>query len=59
MAGIHEAVALFGALAPAAVPSTVVVHRNGRVVARVTGPVTYSTLRALVASVIAEPPRPT
>jgi thiol-disulfide isomerase/thioredoxin len=45
-----------GALASAAVPSTVVLDRDGRIAARVIGPVTYSTLSALVASVVAEAP---
>lgn len=44
-----------GALATAAVPSTVVVDREGRIAARVVGIVTYRTLKALVDEVVAEP----
>ena len=47
-----------GALASAAVPSTVVLDRDGRVAARVIGPVSYSTLSALVRTIIAEAPLP-
>lgn len=43
-----------GALATAAVPSTVVVDREGRIAARVVGIVTYRTLKALVDEVVAE-----
>lgn len=43
-----------GALASAGVPSTVVVDREGGIAARAVGRVTYSTLRALVATVVAE-----
>jgi thiol-disulfide isomerase/thioredoxin len=46
--------AFSGALPPNAVPSTVVVDRQGRVAARVVGKSTYSTLRALVGDVLAE-----
>ena len=43
-----------GALAAAAVPTTLVVDAQGRVAARVVGPVTASTLRALIEPVLAE-----
>lgn len=43
-----------GALASAAVPSTVVVDRDGRVAARILGPIGYRTLRGLVEDVVAE-----
>lgn len=43
-----------GALASAAVPSTVVLDAEGRVAARVLGPVSYRTLDALVADVIGD-----
>jgi thiol-disulfide isomerase/thioredoxin len=43
-----------GALASAAVPSTVVVDRDGRIAARVVGQVNYGTLKSLVAEVVAE-----
>ncbi|WP_459986448.1 TlpA family protein disulfide reductase [Nocardioides sp. AN3] len=43
-----------GALAAAAVPTTLVVDPEGRVAARVVGPVTASTLRALIEPVLAE-----
>ena len=46
----------FGRTIPvAAVPSTVVVDRRGRIAARVIGAVTYSTLRGLVDDTLAEP----
>lgn len=49
------AVLAFGrTLSASAVPSTVVVDPEGRVAARVVGPVTYSTLKALVFTVLAE-----
>ncbi|MGK2876610.1 MAG: TlpA family protein disulfide reductase [Nocardioides sp.] len=43
-----------GALAAAAVPTTLVVDAEGRVAARAVGPVTASTLRALIEPVLAE-----
>lgn len=43
-----------GALASAAVPSTVVVDRNGKVAARILGPIGYATLRGLVEDIVAE-----
>lgn len=43
-----------GALASAAVPSTVVVDRDGKVAARILGPIGYLTLRGLVEDVVAE-----
>ncbi len=42
-------------LPPAAIPSTLVVDRQGRVAARVIGPITETSLRDLVAEVAAEP----
>lgn len=44
-----------GTLASAAVPSTVILDRDGRVAVRIIGPVTYATFRDLVADVVAEP----
>lgn len=41
-----------GSLAAAAVPATLVVDRDGRVAARVVGPVTAATLRALIEPVL-------
>jgi hypothetical protein len=50
------AILAFGSTLPLdAVPSTLVVDRNGRVAARVVGPTTYVTLRDLVESVESEP----
>ena len=46
-----------GTLPPAAIPSTVVLDRQGRVAARVLGKVGASTLRAVVDDVLAEPGR--
>lgn len=43
-----------GALAAAAVPTTLIVDHEGRVAARVIGPVTATTLRALISTVLAE-----
>lgn len=43
-----------GALSSAAVPTTLVVDRQGRVAARVIGKVTAATLRSLIAPVLAE-----
>lgn len=44
-----QALLLFGPVLPLnAIPSTVVVDRNGRVAARVVGPVTAATLRGLI-----------
>ena len=43
-----------GQLAASAVPTTLVVDRDGGVAARVTGEVSASTLRALLESVLAE-----
>lgn len=46
----------FGGIVPiSAVPSTVVVDRTGRVAARVVGRIDETTLRGLVADVLAEP----
>lgn len=41
-------------LAVAAVPTSIVVDRQGRIAARVVGPTTYSTLKGLVEDVLAE-----
>lgn len=41
-------------VAVAAVPTTVVVDRKGRIAGRVVGPTTYGTLKALVADVVQE-----
>lgn len=43
-----------GAMTAAAVPATVIVDRDGRIAARVVGPVTAPTLTALLEPVIAE-----
>ena len=40
---------------PSAIPSTLVIDREGRVAARVLGPTTYSELKRLVDEVAAEP----
>lgn len=39
---------------PAAIPSTIVIDRSGRIAARIIGPVTYQTLRTLLTPIIAE-----
>ncbi len=44
-----------GSLPPSAIPSTLVIDREGRVAARVLGPTTYSELKRLVDEVAAEP----
>lgn len=50
-----DALLAFGsALSSSAIPSTVVVDPEGRVAARVVGPITYATLKALVSTVVAE-----
>ncbi len=46
-----------GPLPPVATPSTLVLDRQGRVAARVLGPVSASTLRGVVDDVLAEPVR--
>lgn len=43
-----------GAMAAGAVPTTLIIDRQGRVAARVTGPVTATTLRNLLTTVLAE-----
>jgi thiol-disulfide isomerase/thioredoxin len=43
-----------GTLPPSAIPSTVVVDRQGRVAARIVGGATYVKLRAVVGRVLAE-----
>jgi thiol-disulfide isomerase/thioredoxin len=43
-----------GAATPAAIPSTIVIDRSGRIAARIIGGVTYNGLKALVTSVAAE-----
>ncbi len=45
-----------GSINPQAIPSTLVLDREGRVAARVIGEVTEGTLRSLVSSVVAEQP---
>ena len=45
-----------GTVPIAAVPSTLVVDKRGKVAARVIGKVTYATLRGLVIDAVAEPP---
>ena len=45
-------------LPPGAVPSTLIVDREGRVATRVVGATTYQTLTRLVEEVLAERPRP-
>lgn len=49
-----EALLAFGSALAVAVPTTVVVDREGRIAARVVGPTTYVTLRELVDEVVAE-----
>ena len=49
-----SALLAFGSALASAVPSTLVVDREGRVAARVVGPTTYGTLNALVGDVLAE-----
>ncbi len=44
-------------LPPSAIPSTLVVDRDGRVAARIVGATTYTKLRRLVDEVLAEPTR--
>lgn len=39
---------------PAAIPSTIVIDRSGRIAARIVGGVTYTNLRALITNVAAE-----
>lgn len=51
-----QAMLAFGSMLPRnAVPSTLVVDRNGKVAARVVGRTTYSTLHSLVGLALAEP----
>ncbi len=47
--------AFHGDINPQAIPSTLVLDRQGRVAARVVGEVTEGTLRAIIAPVVAEP----
>lgn len=49
-----EALLAFGSALGVAVPTTVVVDRDGRIAARIVGPTTYVTLRELVEAVLAE-----
>ncbi len=57
-AGSGAALLALGSILPRnAIPSTVVVDRNGKVAARVIGGTTYRTLRDLVDDVLAEPDR--
>ena len=46
-------------LPPSAVPSTMVIDREGRIAARVIGETTYGTLTALVGETVDEGPDPT
>jgi thiol-disulfide isomerase/thioredoxin len=39
---------------PSAIPSTIVIDRSGRIAARIIGPVTYDSLRALLTPIAAE-----
>jgi thiol-disulfide isomerase/thioredoxin len=39
---------------PAAIPSTIIIDRAGRIAARIIGPVTYRSLKALLTPIIAE-----
>jgi peroxiredoxin len=39
---------------PSAIPSTIVIDRRGRIAARIIGPVTYDSLRALLTPIAAE-----
>ena len=39
---------------PAAIPSTIIIDRTGRIAARIIGPVSYSTLKALLTPIMAE-----
>jgi peroxiredoxin len=48
------ALALAATLPPSAVPSTLVLDREGRVAARTLGPVDYSALRGMIDPVVAE-----
>ncbi len=52
--GDQVALAFHGTLPPAAIPSTLVIDRSGRIAARVVGEVTYAGLRAVIARVLAE-----
>lgn len=50
-----EALLAFGSsVAVAAVPTSVVVDRDGKIAARIVGPTTYATLKALVAEVVVQ-----
>lgn len=54
-----QALLAFGSNLPAsAVPSTIIVDRNGRVAARIIGPTTYGTLRSLVNQTLGEGEQP-
>lgn len=54
-----RALLAFGSsVAVAAVPTTVLVDREGRIAARVVGPTTYSTLKALLDEVVTEAGEP-
>jgi thiol-disulfide isomerase/thioredoxin len=43
-----------GAATPAAIPSTIVIDRTGRIAARIIGGITYNSLKALLTNVAAE-----
>lgn len=51
--GEQVALAFHGTVPPAAIPSTLVIDRTGKIAARVVGPVSYSGLRELVNQVLA------
>ena len=50
--GEQVALAFHSTLPPAAIPSTLVIDRAGKIAARVVGPVSYSGLRELIAKVL-------
>ena len=51
-------IALGSAVPLGAVPSTVVIDRQGRIASRIVGTASYFTLKALLADVLGEPSRP-
>jgi thiol-disulfide isomerase/thioredoxin len=50
----HIALLFHSTVPPAAIPSTVIIDRSGRIAARVVGGVTYTSLKALVDKIAAE-----
>jgi thiol-disulfide isomerase/thioredoxin len=50
----HVALAFHGTLPPDAIPSTIVIDRQGRIAARIVGPTTELRLRALLAPLAAQ-----